>query len=241
MKKIFTLMAVAATTLSMSAADEVTKFFFGENVNDLKELSNGQTVEAPCEVIDDFFYTQSSQLWLGAMKNEDMDLTVTSDAKVSVCFWDSCGDAVPGVPFTKSFLMGDYGVQKSEGDYMIMDLQIHSANCNYSETKPTDDVTVTVEVYDYTTEAELSATVIMLASTENGIASVVLNKDEIKVTNNIMAYSVSKATKLSVYGITGRLAAMYSISGAGTISLNNLPKGVYIYTDGTHKGKFIIK
>lgn len=237
----------------MSMAAQNVQVLFGPDRDNLQVAQNGQTYQAACHVddtyadMDIYFYQQEANLWVRGNIGTEVLVTVTAhDHAVDFCGINGqCVTVEAGQDVTKSGFL-EAPVQETdeafvEGNVVTESLDIHYQNAMDPTTQPTEDITIDVYVENLDDDEEIyEVTVVMLAST-NGISSVMVNKDQIKVVNNTLVYNVSKASTLKVYGITGSMAAKYQISGSGTLSLNNLPKGIYLYTDGTNKGKFIVK
>ncbi len=56
-----------------------------------------------------------------------------------------------------------------------------------------------------------------------------------------MSYKVDNPTKLAVYSTSGALVMSRTINAIGSLSLESLHPGVYIYTAGTKSGKIIVR
>ena len=81
-------------------------------------------------------------------------------------------------------------------------------------------------------------------SVNAGVNSVSADVNKISVSGKSLKYTVDKASKLSVFSLSGRTVIERQVSGTGSISLENLPGGVYLYRLNGNKvkaGKFVIK
>lgn len=75
----------------------------------------------------------------------------------------------------------------------------------------------------------------------NGIGQ----KKAISYANNVLSHNLGSQTLITLYSVTGSEVMKKSVSSPGSISLNNLPKGVYIYraksNTKNHTGKVVVK
>lgn len=247
MKKIFTFFTIAGVALSMSAESNLT-LLFGEDKEDLQVVDPAKTYSALME--DE--YTQNAYLYLRGEKGTEVSVTVTStdpEHQTQFCGITGQCDLIPEDGLTKTGTLGEsLGLNGfEEDDIVTADLQIDRLWFSGDPEEITVKVVAQEVIWDKELEEEVlgdpvEATVLMLNTEVGGISSVVLNKDSVKLINsNTLAYNVSNPTTLKVYGITGSMAAKYTISGTGTLNLNNLAKGIYVYTDGNLKGKFVIR
>lgn len=76
---------------------------------------------------------------------------------------------------------------------------------------------------------------------EHGAINAVEAKNIISVSGRTLCYSVDTPTDITLYTISGQSAITRSISGTGTLSLQGLPSGVYIYRTAQRTGKIIVK
>lgn len=240
MKKIFTLMAAAAASISMWAAD--AQLYFGD-----KPVQNGAVYEVgyTLQEIDDEFLgkifevTQDSHLFFHADPGTEVALVVellsTGVEGLQVCSVDGECQMLPtaqgGMSLSKSGPLKD----------AVTSAMIDKKSEGYGEMPEIKQIDVKVTC-TFAGQDPVNVTVKMLASPMAGLKGVVAEKDYVKVAaGNVLNYSVSAPCTLSVYAITGNLVAKYRLEGAGSVNIGALPKGIYIYSDGQHNGKVVVR
>ncbi|MCD8385982.1 MAG: T9SS type A sorting domain-containing protein [Bacteroidales bacterium] len=250
MKKIFTLITVAAATLSMAASD--FQLYFKD-----APVVDGATYQAGYEVSDkwvdpndpdwiEITWIQDSYLYLHGTPGISVTATVTTDAPISWCgLAQTCADMTAGQTLTRTANLTKDG-QTMQLDNTDSNLD-SSWNIIDGKDKPefgTVNLTVTAqETGDDSSKVTVYLQLLNVPDDElSGISSVALDGQFVKaVAGNTISYNVAGTKTLALYSITGRIVGRYQISGAGTLNLSSLPSGIYIYTDGQHKGKMIIR
>ncbi|MCC8114868.1 MAG: T9SS type A sorting domain-containing protein [Bacteroidales bacterium] len=252
MKKIFTLIAVAAATLSMSASD--FQLYFKD-----APVVDGATYQAGYELTGEeqdyadpsiiyYTWTQDSYLYLHGTPGISVTATVTTDAPISWCgLAQSCADMKAGDTLTRTANL------VKDGQTLHLDNTDTNEDSTTWEVIPdkttpdfqTVNVTVTAqETGDEASKVTVYVTLLPIPDDQvtNSISSVALDGQFVKaVAGNTISYNVAGTQTLALYSITGRIVGRYQISGNGTLNLSSLPSGIYIYTDGQHKGKMIIR
>lgn len=240
MKKIFTLMAAAAASMSMWGAD--AQLYFGD-----KPVQNGATYEVGYTLneVDDelmgkiYEVTQDSHLYFHADPGTEVALVVellsTGVTGLQVCSVDGECTMLPtaqgGMTVTKS------GPLKEA----VSSAMIDKKSEGYGEMPELQQIDVKVTC-TFAGQDPVNVIVKMLASPQSGLKSAALGSDFVKAAaGNVLNYSVSSPRTLSLYAITGNLVAKYQLESAGSVNISALPKGIYIYTDGTHNGKVVVR
>lgn len=224
MKKIFTLtLALAASALSMMAANIL---YFGDTpVQDGGTYTTFPTVDfEDGEYVE---YKQDSELFFHGNVGQSFVLEVTPTAPVQVCALDGqCEIAKAGQTLTKS------GSIKSAVESALID------NCG-----ELDDLSVITLKVKVTSGGESVSCTIILSNDPDGAGVVAPESAEYvrMASGHTLAYNVQAPATLQIYAMTGAQVGRYRIEGKGTISLGSLPKGIYIYTDGSRKGKFVVR
>lgn len=63
----------------------------------------------------------------------------------------------------------------------------------------------------------------------------------ISFSGRLLTYNVAAPTQLTIFTISGQPALSRSISGHGSVQLDALPGGVYLYRAGNRTGKFVVR
>lgn len=115
-----------------------------------------------------------------------------------------------------------------------IDLQLDIA---MSSTPVEETVPVTLTVTD---GAQTMTLYVNFVKGENAIDAVGV-KNSISVNGRTLNYSVDTPTSITLYTISGQSAITRTISGTGTLDLQNIPAGVYIYRTASRTGKIVVK
>lgn len=203
-------------------------------------FENGATLEYGEVEIDDeipglFYITIDPQLYLVS----DVDATVTvvatcvSGQQIQLC---AGGECEKGTKVTKNavaltanvplILQFDYSAEIEGTTYEVPDI-VATLEAWYNDD-PTNKVLLNVHMGDFDAGVE---------SLSLGDASVVLNGRQLD-------YNVANASQLDVYSLSGETLLSKSVSGNGSISLDALSNGVYLYRlsgKSSKSGKIIIR
>lgn len=63
----------------------------------------------------------------------------------------------------------------------------------------------------------------------------------ITINGRTLSYNVASRANLTLYNISGRAVLNSNVNGNGTLSLDNLPAGVYVYRLGETAGKILVR
>ncbi len=87
-----------------------------------------------------------------------------------------------------------------------------------------------------------SFTVVFDSSASAGIDNVTASGDFVNlVAGNILEYNVPDSTKLDIYSLNGATVMERVVNGHGSLSLDRLAPGVYLYKAGELSGKVLVK
>lgn len=258
MKKFFTLIAASAATFSMMAAN-FQVYFRGEPVQNGDTYKTGYAIaeeydEGGWKSID---WKQDSHLTLHG--DQGMGISVTVTLTEGYAQWCGVsGQCTDMKVNTATASQTRQGTLLKDG----ADMQLDNVDTNYTFGKdglpvqiagkdtpnfPTVKAVITAqEINNDASKVTIYLEMLNLPDEEvknmGAVNSAIADSSYIRMTSgNTLNYNIEGQSTLSVYAITGNQVGRYSIAGAGTLNLSSLPKGIYIYTDGQHKGKFLIK
>ena len=232
MKKIFTLLVLFATALTASAQLSFTM--------DGNTIENGATITS--SKVDPSFAEFGSVMFMpGVFVNSEKSGNVTVEVKaldgrsVSLCFGGNC---ISGKNLSKSEDM-------TAGE--SVDIQLDGGGMFISGTQ-----TYKCEVTAYYTSdrsSTISFTLIMTNDpTVLAVGSVEAENDGVMFDGRTMSYTFAAAAPrtVSLYTVSGKQVAQWNVdAAAGTLSLDNLKNGTYVYAvkgAGTNiSGKVVLK
>lgn len=125
-------------------------------------------------------------------------------------------------------------------------LEIHRLTQPLSAVTAQGDITGILKVYEEGNEARTVTLTINFmvkpASEVGALDNVAVGGDYVRLeSGNSLSYNLSSATRLEVYSILGTRLVDRAVSGHGSVSLDFLGRGVYIYRAGRISGKIVVK
>lgn len=246
MKKIFTLITVVLAALSAWA--DAPEFVFQDKV-----ATDGETYYAPYTVDDMGFmkvYEQNSFLSLKGIKGKEVTLSVESDSIIAVC--GLTGQCINTKSDVRTAILGEGNDAIAEGDTITVDLEIHgegvmSFDADFNPAEELPIVTFEAKAW-YTDSPEEVSTVKVVLTNKTaeelaGIADVTVDgtADITFISGNVLNYNVANPTKLEIYTTAGALVLSRKIASVGSISLDALAPGVYIYSTANKSGKILVR
>ena len=170
------------------------------------------------------------KIYITKDSNEPVSIKTTSNYAVQLCIG---GDCVASTEILKENLTFNSGTPEDlrlecslyfdKGAEIVLPAIEVEIEAWYADD-PSDVATLTLKMGD-------TASVDNLGSDSNSIRPI----------GHGLAYSFDKAVDLTVYDMAGHTMTSRTVEGSGTLSLDNLSKGVYIYKAGRNTGKFMIR
>lgn len=248
MKKAFTLFTAALAAISAWAA--APELLFME-----KPVEAGVTYQAPY-VVDDLgfmsIYQQKSWLSLKGTVGKFVTISVKADREIAICsLTGQCTNTDNEVRSAELSAKDPY-LESQEGDMVTVGLEIHGLDVPVfgDDFDPKTDLTVTnVEVqawYNDSPSEVATAKVILTNKSQEELAGIadVTNDASAAITfnaGNVLNYNVAVPTKLALYTPAGTLVMSRTIASVGSLSLDSLTPGIYIYTAGNKSGKILVR
>lgn len=249
MKKLFTSI-LAATAAIAAWADAPVLLFRGEPVEAGKTYETGYLADI-FEIDGVVFmasYVQDAHLSLSGIKGTETVLEVKASEDVQVCgLTEQC---VSGTYLEKKGPIGTSDVISESGNDVTIDLRIDKTNDDYTGIEDpatfVHNVTVEVTAYYAATPNDKATTQVILRNVPegelNGIAAVGNDLTSVKLGyGNTLEYNAAKPVKLDIYNVGGSLVMSRKIYSTGSISLDSLHPGVYIFNAEGKSGKIMVK
>lgn len=236
MKRFITLFSAAALVATISA-QEVTVTYNGE------KIENGSTL-----TVNDF---KNNGLW---GSNPELKLTVSEDmsAPLKASYTDSHIQFCPGAEGEIGYCIpavSQNGVLVAEKNFELtttkpVDLAIHWTDDFENlgaEVCPEVNSSVTFSVIRKL-KPIYSFTLVFDSKYTAGIDNVAGDGSFVSLAaGNILEYNVPEGTKLDIYSINGSTVLERTVNGHGSLSLDRLAPGVYLYKAGKLSGKVLVK
>lgn len=243
-KKIITLFSVMAFTVSINAQE------FHATL-DGKTIENGSTITYNG-------FSNKSTLW---ESNPDIILYNDTPEDITVTLKTSYTDShiqfcpVPQ-PVNEGDIFGCIPAKEDQTGLLVaekpfdltpentVELKIHWADDlqnQFSPTCPTVKSSVTFSVI-YKIKQIYSFTLVFDSNYTAGIDNVAGDGSYVNlVAGNILEYNVANGTKLDIYSLNGATVIERTVNGHGSLSLDRLAPGVYLYKAGELTGKVLVK
>lgn len=244
MKKIFTLIAAAMT--AMAAWADAPQLLFGNQVADPdKTYETGYTstvVEIVPGVMSMTVYMQDSDLSVRAENGSEITVELKASEHVQFCGID--GKCVQGEEITKTGTIFD---EDDSSEFATAKLEIDLSTNDWEGIAPDQllhNITLEVKTYysDSPEEYAYAKVVMTNKSASAGISDITIDADsQISLTGNTLNYNVEEPTKLAVYNVNGGLVLSRTVAAEGSLSLDSLHAGVYIYSLGAKSGKILVR
>jgi hypothetical protein len=232
MKKIFTLIATLACFGAASAAN----FTVQRGAEGTQTYSDGDVIEVGYTYVD--YGGAVNYMWdpeLYITGEGTVNLTVTGYDDVQFCGGGTC--SIIGYSDNKT-INRTMTMTAGTANALQLDLSMWdyegTGGCPLSEAQ---EATLKCKMAGET----VTITVRFLPSESAGLKTVEAAGSTIAFSGKTMSYNFSKPTTVNVYGIAGQSAITRRLNGQGTLSLQGLPAGVYIYRAGSRTGKFIVR
>lgn len=218
MKKIFTLLSIIALALGVNA-QKLTFAVDGVSV------ANGSTVvyktlDPDWEAIGGILFAPKVTVTTDAAATITVTGKETTNKVFSMCFGGNCQTA------------NEVTKQQTLSANESVDIQFDAGQ---EDLFNVDIKTYTVNLRAYVSGKESEGaffTIICSNDPEVGGVNVVEVANRVLVSNGVLhyAFSSSSARTISIYALTGQKLGQYAVNSAtGTISLQDMPKGMYLY------------
>ncbi|MDE6119909.1 MAG: T9SS type A sorting domain-containing protein [Muribaculaceae bacterium] len=232
MKKLFTSMLMMFGCMAAMSAQSVTLQKGAEGEVTYK---SGDVIEVKAEKMGDetfSYYKWDPELYL-LLSNTSTTVTTTlssESSSVQFCGGDgNCQMTGPGKPVEKKIAL-----TSGKPEALLIDIMDMAGVIS-----DTEEITATLTVATLTKTE--SYTIKFLPKNNAGMLDAETEANAISVSGRSLTYSFTHPTVLTLYTISGQAAVTRTLNGAGSMSLEALPGGVYIYRAGTQTGKFIVR
>lgn len=193
-------------------------------------------------------YTQDSHLSMSGTKDAMTVLEVKASESVQVCSID--GQCNVGENVTKEGKLGTADVIAENGDNVTIDLRIERMNDDYTgvEDPATFVHTITLDVTAYyaaTPNDKATVQVILRNVPDSELTGIKAVGADIATISlgygNTIEYNAAEPVKLDIYNVDGSLVMSHKIFSTGSISLDSLHPGIYIYSAAGTAGKILVR
>lgn len=169
-------------------------------------------------------------LFLNSAKKGNVNINTSSNYDVQVCIGGLC-------EASQSVVKTNIPFEANVPQDMLIDCSIYVDN-DQEIVVPEIKVQINASYSDGSSPVNLT----LLMGSNAGVEGVTVDANKVVTSGKTLYYTVDKLSNLSVYSLSGRTVVNREVSGKGSISLENLPAGIYIYRiAGGKSGKFVIK
>ena len=231
MNKIFTSI-LALACAGMAYANGFTLTYEGA------EVVSGSTINVGYNLEREIFATWTPKFEIKANNETNIVLVGTSDNEALQEYFQDCSfGQCKSAPFKNTYPLKAGVAEHLEIHRMLRPLPVATTEGDfagiltvYEENNPDAKVTVTINF------------LVKPAEEVGGVDNVAVNGEFVRLeSGNSLSYSVNGKEHLEVYSILGTRLVDRAISGHGSVDLNGLGRGVYIYRAGRISGKIVVK
>lgn len=232
MKKILlSAMLLAAASMTMQAK-EITFLVKGEPVSNgaTVDWSSYQTYPSANNQTEVFI---EPKIFVQTDVDANVNIRSLANYPVQVCIGGQC-------EADEEILKTDLPFKANEAQNLLLDCSIFFDEGEEIMLPP---IEVQLEAWFADDPSTVYSLNVNMGSAA-GIEAIALQGNKVKVIGRSLDYNVDGATSLSVYSLSGKTVISRNVVGNGSISLGNLPAGVYMYRLNGKKpvaGKFIVK
>lgn len=227
-KNLLSLIALLGLASSMSAAS-LTFYVDGKPVeqNGTVDWEEYNTVDYGTMVSVEI----EPKVFISPSSTETFTVKTISNESINLCIGEQCE---PGTTIVKNNLSF---AANSQNDLLI--------DCYIDFLKGQEVVVpeIHVEIQAWYNSDPSKVTVMHLNMGKiAGVASAVIDENQVSVVGNSLKYNVKGANTITLFNLSGRAVGKYNVQGEGSISLEGLGVGVYLYRlQGEKAGKFVIR
>ena len=236
MKKILLSMALLSGAV-LAANAELYFQFEGENLENGSTLNYDGYQYVSVDNIDGtpsgmYQFKVDPEIHLVSSSDVSVSVSTSSNVAVQLC---AGGDCETGTNVTKN----DVALTANKPLNLQMDWVAPGINFGEDVEIPAVTVLLTAK-----SSSETITLTVNMGGFTAGVQCVANNGDGIVVDGKSLRYDLKGASQLNVYNLSGKTVMSKKVAGVGSLNLNSLPAGVYLYKisgKSNKTGKFIIK
>lgn len=224
--------ATAGANAELVFVQDGNYYYDGDVINydgfqyvDLKDKDNNPTGMYQFKVDPEIHLISTETLTCSVQTQANMDIQLCAG-----------GNCVTGDNITKE------NVALTADVPLNLQLEWIAPGINFGEDIPVPAITVRLRAW--TASESITVTVNMGGFTA-GVESITANTNNlVRVNGKTLNYDLSGSSQLAIYSLSGKTVVNKSVAGSGSVNLNHLTPGVYLYKvsgPNAKSGKFIIK
>ncbi|MDE7388639.1 MAG: T9SS type A sorting domain-containing protein [Muribaculaceae bacterium] len=223
MKKIFTSLLMLTAIASASAEITLQKGADGSVV-----YHDGDVISVGYTAINAVISKWDPELFINSTTPISAEVSVSSPVlNVQFCAGGQCVTSSPTTPAVKTLSLAANVPQALKIDVMGKITLEAPIDAKIDVSAFGESVSFTLRFLP----TEESAALDGIGADANGIS----------FNGRVLSYNVDAPTQLTIFTISGQPALSRSISGHGSMQLDALPGGVYLYRAGNRTGKFVVR
>ena len=235
MKKLLLFGLLAASAFAQVQAQQLKFLYEGEPVpNNFTLIYDKEPeVETFPEIPGYIAVTLDPKIHIESSTDATVTVKATANTNIQLCAGGNC---VNGTEITKDAVNLTANTP--------LNLQLDWQEVTYDGIMPeVPHIEILLEAW-YNNDPDNMITMLLKMGTDAGVEFIKAENNNINISGRQLNYNVNKASNLSIYTLTGRVMKSVNVNGTGSINLDALPAGVYLYRlagQVKSSGKFIIK
>ena len=231
MKKLLLATLVVAGAVIPASAQGLYMTSYG------KEIPNGSTItykDYQWEQYEEDYavVTINPGMFLVGDRTSTATVSTKSNVTIGLCAGGTCVRL-------KEITKKDVPVDANAPLDLILDWEEEIYGTEQELTIP--EITVEIEAWYNDDPTSVYKITLVMGGFEAtaGIEGVEASQDNILFNNNVIKYDLNQISNLSVYSLSGKTIMNQTISGNGSVSLDGLSKGIYLYRVAGKNGKVV--
>lgn len=225
MKKLLLATLLAAGALLPTTAQDLYLTYKGQPVPDggtvVYEGYKAVTFE---DIPGMTLWTVDPELYIVSTSDASVTAEVTSNISVQLCtsLNGEAGECIRGTELKKSPIT----LQANDPRNLLLDQEFRSFGQEDYEIPQFD---IVVKLWNNSTPSEVYSINLKMGGFTAGVEELGGEGNMIEFKGNSLSYDLPAGSQISLYSLSGKTVLTQNVAGSGSINLDGLAKGVYIY------------
>lgn len=156
----------------------------------------------------------------------DTDIKVNIQAKanvnVNLCAGGQCESGLQPIKENVELKAG-------QALSLNFDYDVNVTNEEYESTYQIPAIEAVLSAWPVADPSAVVSVTVKMGDVGAGVESIAMNQNSVIFNGNSLNYDVTGASQLSVYSLSGKTVLNKAVAGNGSLSLDGLSKGIYLY------------
>lgn len=241
MKKFLLATMLLSGAMIPMSAQEISLIYQGEPVPNGGEVNYDKYIAETDELMPGFvLFKLDPDLDIVSSADASLTVRVTSNESIRLCTITN-GDPVNGGTCIegKTALKTPVIVKADTPEPLYLDQFWDTYNDLTEFDFPKFDITI--EIWNVNTPGDVYSVKLYMGGFTGtaGVEGIEADLDTVTFNGNVLSYDLTQVCNLNVYSLSGKMVINKEVSGHGTINMDSLSKGIYLYRLTGKNGKVI--